>query len=326
MTEPVSMLNGRDSMGRFAPLALGLLSLVVLAGCPQAQSVEVTIKKVAGADSAEKEGATEDAAPAGFGNLLGTVTFEGAPKELPPIINAGDSSVKDAAICAAAAVPDESLVVDPASKGIANVVIFLEKRPGTVKPELAKPPTDPVLFDQKGCRFMPHVLAVQVGQPLLVVSGDAIPHNTHTNPKRNDSFNKVIGADDRKGVPCDYKKSEPSPLSVVCDYHPWMKAYHFPVDHPYVAVTDKDGKFKIEGLPAGKHSFNVWHERAAGSGQMLERKLQITIEVDKDTTKDLTYGGTKFAAGSLTSPQRLVAFESLLSGGSISVSRKEGHQ
>lgn len=306
---------------------LGAASLVVLSGCPQAQSVEVTIKKVEGGGAAASEEATADAGPpAGYGNLVGTVTFEGAPKELPALIAAGDGSVKDAAVCSAAAVPDESLVVDPTTKGIANVIVYLEKRPGTVKPELAKPPSDPVMFDQKGCRFMPHVLTVQVGQPLLVVSDDAIPHNTHTNPKRNDSFNKVIGANDRKGVPCDYRKSEPSPLSVVCDYHPWMKAYHFPVDHPYVGVTDKDGKFKIEGLPAGKHSFNVWHERASGSGQMLERKLQITIEVDKDTTKDLTYGGNKFAAGPVTSPQRLVAYSRLLPGGPITVTQTEGQR
>ena len=183
------------------------------------------------------------------------------------------------------AVPNETLVVNPANSGLANAIIFLEKRPGNIKPELATPPTEKVLFDQKGCRFLPHVLVVQIGQPLLVVSDDPIPHNTHTRPKRNPEFNKLIAANERAGVPCVYKKPESGPISVVCDLHTWMKAYHFPIDHPYAAVTDKDGHFKIEGLPAGKHSFNVWHEAAPGGAQLLERKLQITIEVDKETTE-----------------------------------------
>src|SRR5258708_11342366 len=92
-----------------------------------------------------------------------------------------------------------------------------------------------------------------------------------------------------------------------------MKAYHFPIDHPYVAVTDKDGKFKIEGLPAGKHSFNVWHERGPGSSQLLERKLVITIDADKDNTKDLSYGATKFAPAPQPFP-RAPAFEPLFNG------------
>lgn len=300
---------------------LGLASVLFCAGCPEAQIVTVSIKGVEGAGGAAS-GEAESTTAAGYGNLVGTVTFDGTPPSLAPLVNAGDTSAKDAAVCAMMAVPDESLVVNPTNKGLANVVIFLDKRPANIKPELAKAPTEPVMFDQKGCRFLPHVLSVQIGQPLLVVSDDAIPHNTHTNPKRNDSFNKVISANERTGVPCDYKKTESAPLSVVCDYHPWMKAYHFPVDHPYVAVTDADGKFKIEGLPAGKHTFNIWHERAPGDAHLLERKLPITIEVDKDTTKDLTYGGAKFAVRPAP-PRRMIAVERLLSGGDITVSRTE---
>lgn len=298
--------------------------MICCGGCPEAQIVSVTIKPVAGASDVAAGGAAPavETAPAGYGNLVGTITFEGTPRNLSPIIAAGDTTVKDAAVCSVMAVPDESLVVNAGNKGIANAVIFLEKRPAFVKPELATPPANAVFFDQKGCRFLPHVLTVQVGQQLLVISGDAIPHNTHTYPNRNNPFSQLIGVNDRSGVPCNYKKSESTPLEVRCDFHPWMKAYHFPVDHPYFAVTDKDGKFKIEGLPPGKHSFNVWHERAPGNARLLVRKLQITIEIDKDTTKDLTYASTNFAA--LPTPsRRQVAFERFKSGGDITVSQAE---
>jgi len=308
---------------RVALSSLALCALCLFAGCPQAQVVTVTMKAAGGAaETASTEETPTEAE--GYGTLTGTITFEGAPKELPPLVAQGDPSLKpeDTKVCAAAPVPDESLVVNSSNKGIANVIIFLEKRPGNIKPDLAKPPTDPVYFDQKGCRFLPHVLVVQTGQPLLVISDDPIPHNTHTYPSRNSSFNKVISANERTGVPCDYKKPEAGPISVKCDLHTWMKGYHFPVDHPYVAVTDKDGKFKIEGLPAGKHSFNVWHERGPGGSQLLKRKMQIAIEVDKEATSDMTFGPTSFAAAPKSS-SRAIAYERLLDGGELVVTRTE---
>lgn len=308
---------------RLLLLATALFCLVGLSGCPEVAAVTVEIKPATGAAAAGGESSGgAPAAVAGYGNLVGTVTYEGTPPDLKPIITAGDQTVKDPAVCAAQPVPDESLVVNPQNKGIANAVIFLEKRPASIKPELAEPPTDPVYFDQKGCRFMPHVLAVRVGQPLLIVSEDSIPHNTMNDPKRNSQFNQTILPNDRKGVPLKYTKPESAPIEAKCSYHAWMKAYHFPIDHPYVAVTDKDGNFKIEGLPAGKHSFNVWHERGPAGSGLIERKLQITIEPDKDTEKKLSYGANKIA-GAPSPVRRSITFERLQQGGEITVSQAE---
>jgi hypothetical protein len=300
--------------------------LCLFAGCPEAQVVTVTVKAVEGAPSA----AGGEAAPAvaeakGYGTLAGTITFEGSVPTYPPLVAAGGAGLKpeDKAVCAAQPVPDESLVVNSANKGLANAVVFLDKRPANIKPDLAKPPSEPVKFDQKGCRFFPHVLLLQAGEPLLVLSDDSIPHNTHTHPKRNEDFNQTIKPNDRKGVRCDYKKAESAPISVNCDLHQWMKAYHFPLDHPYAAVTDKDGKFKIEGLPAGKHSINIWHERGPGDSRLLARKLEITIDVDGETTKNLNFGAEKFA-GVRRGPRRAIAYERLLDGGEIEVTQSEG--
>jgi hypothetical protein len=305
----------------------GLVCVSLFSGCPQAPGVEVVIKNVEGAAAGDgTSGEAGATAVAGYGSLTGTVTYDGDAPSRPPLINTGDTTVKleDRAVCTAMPIPDESLLVNAQNKGVANVVIFLEKRPAQIKPELEQPPSEPVLFDQKGCRFLPHVLTVRVGQPLLVVSDDPITHNTRTSPKRNASFNQSIQPNNRTGVPCNYKKAESAPLTVVCDFHNWMKAYHFPVDHPYVAVTDADGKFKIEGLPAGKHAFNVWHERSSGSGQLLERRLQVTIEVDQETVRELNYGGTDFAGAKRPSNRtagRMIAYDRLLDGGTIEVSK-----
>lgn len=308
---------------RLAVASLGLSVLCLFAGCPEQQTVTVTLKAVGGAENTATAAAVETEAK-GYGTLVGTVTFEGDPPSYPLLVAPGGAGLKpeDKAVCAAMPVPDETLVVNPENKGLANVVIFLDKRPGNIKPELAKPPADPIFFDQKGCRFIPHVLVVQTGRPLLVLSDDPLTHNTHTFPSRNKPFNQAIPPGDRKGVPCDYSKPEPGPIAVACDLHTWMKAYHFPIDHPYAEVTDKDGKFKIPGLPAGMHSFNVWHERGPGGSRLLERKLQVKIEVDQEATKDLSYGAAKFAAAPQT-PRRAIAFERLLDGGEIVVTQRE---
>jgi len=298
---------------------------LVTSGCTGQHEVKVTVKA---AEGEEAEASTEEAAvteAAGYGNLVGTVTFEGDAPHLSPLVKAKDGGVKDAAVCAAAEVPDESMLVNAENKGIANVVIFLDKRPKNIKEELAKPPTDPVIFDQKGCRFLPHILTVQIGQPLLVKSDDAIAHNTHTNPFRNTPFNQAIKADDRVGVPCNYSKAENGPIEVKCDLHPWMRAYHFPVDHPYVAITDENGKFRIDGLPAGTHTFKVWHEKAPGDAKLLERKLEITIEADSDTTQDLAYGGSKFAYTPRPA-HRSVAVSRLQAGGELILTQTEGNR
>jgi hypothetical protein len=308
--------------------ALAATLVCFFAGCPEAQVVTVTMKTVEGAPGAAAGEATPPVVEAkGYGFLSGTITFEGSVPSYPPLVALGGAGLKpeDKAVCAAQPVPDETLVVNSANKGLANAVVFLDKRPANIKPDLAKPPTDPIYFDQKGCRFFPHVLVLQAGQPLLVVSEDSIPHNTHTRPKRNPDFNQLIKANDRTGVPCNYKKAESAPIEVVCDLHTWMKAYHFPLDHPYAAATDKDGKFKIEGLPAGKHNLNIWHERGPGDSRLLARKLEITIDVDKETTKDLNFGADKFA-GVPRSPRRAIAYGRLLDGGELEVTQSEGRR
>src|SRR5262249_7770062 len=140
----IEKLSRRVALAGFA-----LSGLCLFTGCPADQIVTVAIRSDAGAATAsaeETEGSTE---AKGYGTLVGTVAFEGAPRELPPLVPKDDPKVKpeDRAVCAASAVPDDSLLVNPGNKGIENVIVFLEKRPANIKSELAKPPIDPVLFD-----------------------------------------------------------------------------------------------------------------------------------------------------------------------------------
>jgi hypothetical protein len=222
----------------------------------------------------------------GWGSVEGQFLFEGDVPELPPKVAKGDKMAKEPR-CAVNGVPDESLVVNPENRGIANVCIYLRKAPAMIHPDLKESKEKEVVFDQKGCIFLPHVLIVRTDQTVLVKSGDPFQHNTHTNGFANEQKNLIIGAEDRTGVPIQMPNSELRlvPIKINCDIHPWMEAYWAVTDHPYVAVTDADGKFKIENLPAGEHTFRVWQEK---SGYVktaeFERDLTVTIKAGETLT------------------------------------------
>ena len=266
-------------------LVLSLLSGSV--GCSEYGGGAVVVPEVTfvPADSSEASGAdTESAAEtaevAAPGTLTGKVVLTGGAKALPPLIAMG-SDVKDKEVCAAVDVPDERLVLGTGN-GVANVFVYLPKAPKNGKQLEAA--SDPFLFDQKNCRFLPHCVVLPVGQTVKVLSDDSVAHNTHTYPNKNQGVNSGVAPGDREGkLEFVYRKSEAQPLSVKCDYHTWMTAYHLPLDHPYAAVTDAEGAFTIPDLPVGKHTFVVWHE--AVDGNFVERKL--VVEIQSGATTDL---------------------------------------
>lgn len=218
-----------------------------------------------------------------FGSVSGQFVIEGdapAPKFIikgGKLVDGG-AEPKDAAVCAEKDLENEGLLVDKETKGIANVFVFLQKAPATIHPDLKKPSKDEVVFDQKGCRFLPHALIVRTDQRVVVKSDDPVTHNTHTYPIRNAGENFSLPPNFRKGVPLQFEAPEPLPIKVGCDIHPWMSAYWLVVDHPYAALTDKEGKFKIEKLPAGEYQFRVWHEKAGWVDSGAKRGFDVTVK------------------------------------------------
>lgn len=239
------------------------------------------------AKPADKD-ATESVDASAVGSFSGRILLDGDAPELAALIEAGDANAKDKEVCGVSGVPDESLIVGEGN-GIANVLVYLRRAPKGYKSE---PPAEPVVLDQKGCIFLPHVALIRAGQQVLVKSNDAVIHNVHTFPKKNPGSNIPVNANDREGVEISYKIAESDPVAVKCDIHTWMTSYHLVLDHPFMAVTDEAGNFSIAGLPAGDYQFRIWHE----TGGVLDKGHKVTVSGD-DKPVELKYSVDQFKGG-----------------------------
>jgi len=189
-----------------------------------------------------------------FGQVTGKVMLKGDPPEMPQI-----KAMEAVAQCQALhkdPVFEDSVVVR-AKNELANVIVFIKPAAGQA---LKGPQKEtPAVLDQKGCMYTPHVMAVQVGQPITVKNSDPFLHNVHALCIDNTAFNfaqVVVG--DKKIDP--FKEVET--FQIKCDVHPWMKAIVRVFDNPYFAVTDESGKFSIDtkGLADGTYTVQAWQE------------------------------------------------------------------
>ena len=209
-------------------------------------------------------------------SITGVVRFEGEP---PPRQSIDMSGVRECARHHPTGAIDESIVVNGGR--LANVVVSVRPAGGQDLPRGA-PPADPAHLDQEGCQYHPRVLAMRVGQPIVVSNSDPLLHNVHALTLDNPAFNF--------GQPTIDSGRNLGPMTaaevfkVKCDFHPWMLAYVHVFDHPFYAVTGSDGSFAIPaGLPDGRYTLVAWHERLG------ERKAAAEVKGGKAAGADFTF-------------------------------------
>lgn len=211
------------------------------------------------------------AAPAATDASKGT-TFKGriVVKGDPPTINPIKPSGNDAFCIDLGEIQNDEVVIGEGN-GLADVFVWVRKVPAGV--EAPAPPSEPAILDQKGCRFIPPALVVQVGQPLLVKNDDATLHNTRMSGLAI-NFNQTVAPNNREGVPVEINRAEIVPVPVKCDIHGWMSARLLATDNPWNAISDKDGNFEIGNLPSGVElEFRLQH----GIAGYVEKSLKLTL-------------------------------------------------
>jgi plastocyanin len=211
------------------------------------------------------------------GKITGTIKYEGRVPNLRPLAMDADP------VCAAkhsAPVQPELLVLG-AGNTLANVLVRVIEG---VPPGNHPVPTQPVVMDQRGCQYTPHVMGVVVGQPFKVKNSDGLLHNVHSLSEKNTPFNKAMPA---TVTEADYSFTKPETFRVKCDVHPWMGAFVAVMDHPVFSVSGMDGKYTIENLPAGTYTIEAWHE----FDRFPAQTATVTVAGSETKTADFTFQG-----------------------------------
>lgn len=185
--------------------------------------------------------------------ITGTVTFDGKAPALRPIAMDAEP------VCAkkhSGPVPNEMLVLGNGNT-MANIMVWVSK--GLPSGKTWPVPKSPVVIDQTGCMYKPHVMGIMVGQTYQILNSDGILHNIHTLPKVNPQFNKGMPATVKQATTVFQKPEDV--FHIKCDVHPWMSAYVAVFTHPFFSVTSTDGKFTISGLDPGTYEITAWHEK-----------------------------------------------------------------
>jgi plastocyanin len=209
-------------------------------------------------------------------SITGTVTFKGNAPALKPLPMDAEP------VChkkhGGKPAPNEALVLGSGNT-MGNIMVWVSK--GLPAGKTWPAPKTPVVLDQQGCVYKPHVMGIMVGQPYRILNSDGILHNIHTLPKVNKSFNKGMPPS-LKETTTAFEKPE-AVFHIKCDVHPWMSAYVAVFTHPFFSVTGTDGKFSITGLDPGTYEITAWHEKLG------TQSATVTVTANETKTQDFKF-------------------------------------
>jgi hypothetical protein len=227
----------------------------------------------------------------GWGDVKGQVILQGAvpaKKEIKPD--------KDQFHCLSRGpLIDDDVIVDPATRGLKNVMIWLAPVQSGGKMPIHSTrisvPKEKVTIDQPCCKFVPRITMMREGQELEVRNSAPVLHNCRIagSPTANSTINLSIppGASVTKTL-----RAERRPITLVCDIHKWMGGRIGVFSHPYFALTRDDGSFEIKNAPAGKFKIFIQHEKfgwvhmgKAAAGQEIEIRSGSGLDLGKIEVK-----------------------------------------
>jgi plastocyanin len=247
---PTSCFHGRGQTFWWLLTALALSVLLACGGGGETAGESAEGAASAPADRpATSSGPT---APTGTASISGTISYEGEVPELRPLSMNADPKCE--------AKHSEPVYPEVLVLGADNTMAWVMVSVKSGLPEGSYSlPSEPVVIDQQGCQYLPHVLGMQTGQTLKILNSDSLLHNIHSLSEVNPPFNRAMPA---TVMEAEYTmEKEEGMFHIKCDVHPWMSAYAGVFRHPYFSVTGEDGQFTLSGLPAGTYELEAWHER-----------------------------------------------------------------
>jgi len=203
--------------------------------------------------------------------LQGRITVSG-PLPARPV---ADRTLDPA--CGNGSAGDDPLLTST-SGGVQNAVVRLLGLNPAAGVHSSSTPLAPVVVLQQGCSYVPRVQAASRGQPVVIENRDPLLHNLHAFAGRKGLFNV---AQPKGSAPVKREVSGVDVLRLKCDIHPWMAGWVVFSDTPYFAVTDADGRFAIQGVPAGSYELSVWHE-LLGARTVKVQVSAEAVEVNVD--------------------------------------------
>ena len=224
------------------------------------------------------------AADAQWGDLTGRFIYDGKAPERKKL-----KVDKDVECCGKFDIRDESLMV--AEDGsLQNVYVYVRTRGVEVCPELEQSVEKQMTLDNRDCIFATHCMTIwYTKQEFRIVNSDPVAQTVKFDPLGDVPANIVIPAatkDKKPEATWKFRRKQRIPVPITCVYHPWELAHILPSDHPYAAVSDKDGTFTIAKLPVGELEFQVWHEKIGylATPEWTKGRFKMTV---KPGTNDL---------------------------------------
>lgn len=222
------------------------------------QFVDSAGKTGAAAIFAAALGGGEACAAANWTTLRGRILYDGTPP-VPERL----TITKDQEVCGQCPLFDETLLVHRENQGVKNVIVWLQvggRDTVRVHDRFKHHEHGKVLMQSKYCRFEPHVMVVRTTQQLVFRNADPKADGLKIASLKNPGINVTLPP--QESCVQAFSVAERRPVRVTCPIHPWELGWLVITDHPYVAVTDENGRFEIPNVPSGNRRFMFWQEKA----------------------------------------------------------------